>query len=87
MTKRWNFSNKIIFQFRSSHWSVDLKRRESNWQRCLITSCSKVRQRLFATIQILNDSTFIVLRNVDEMKITRVIDNLVDAKQVCLYNN
>ncbi|CAK5012376.1 unnamed protein product [Meloidogyne enterolobii] len=67
---------------RSSHWSVDLKRRESNWQRCLITSCSKVRQRLFATIQILNDSTFIVLRNVDEMKITRVIDNLVDAKQV-----
>uniref|UniRef100_A0A1I8BRP0 Uncharacterized protein n=1 Tax=Meloidogyne hapla TaxID=6305 RepID=A0A1I8BRP0_MELHA len=67
---------------RRSHWSVDLKRRDSNWQRCNIISCSKVAQRSFATIQKLEDSTFIVLRNVDEMKITQVIDNLIDAKQV-----
>ncbi|KAF7639187.1 hypothetical protein Mgra_00001418 [Meloidogyne graminicola] len=67
---------------RRSRWLRDLNRHNSNWQKCSILSCSKVQQRLFATIQKLENLTFVVLRNIDEMAITQVIDNLIDAKQV-----
>ena len=79
-----NFKSKRYSNLFRSHWFRDLKRHESNWQQCIITSCSKICQRTFATIQKLENSTFIVLRNIDEMRITRVIDNIIDAKHVGL---